>query len=235
VARQGNGHGQSSLHVKVELGGQPLDGKTSIGLVAALEGLAEDSALRAIVLSGSNWTFAPDVEARPLVEACAALPQPVVAAIDGPAHEEGLELALACDIRIASSRATFRMGQVGEGRIPLAGGTQRLPRLVGAAVANRLVLLGQEIDADEAVVCGLVSELQDDPEQRAVQVAATIAKRGPLAERYAKEAMNRGMEMPLEQALRYETDLTIILQSTADRGEGVRAFLEKREPRFRGS
>jgi enoyl-CoA hydratase/carnithine racemase len=98
-----------------------------------------------------------------------------------------------------------------------------------------MILLGEEIDSGEALAAGLVSELAEDPQARAMELAQAIAERGPLAERYAKEALNRGLEMPLEQALRYETDLTMILQTTDDRAEGVRAFLEKRDPRFRGS
>jgi enoyl-CoA hydratase/carnithine racemase len=159
----------------------------------------------------------------------------VLAAIGGDCLEEGLELALACDVRIASANAKFRCDHVGAGRAPASGATQRLPRLAGPTLAARMILLGEEIDSGEALAAGLVSELAEDPQARAMELAQAIAERGPLAERYAKEALNRGLEMPLEQALRYETDLTMILQTTDDRAEGVRAFLEKRDPRFRGS
>ncbi len=122
------------------------------------------------------------------------------------------------------------------GGVPLAGGSQRLPRAVGRAEALRLLLLGEEIDAAEALRIGLVSRVT--PAGGALvaarEIADAIASRGPIATRMAKEAVHRGVEMPLQQALRYELDLTVILQSTADRAEGVRAFMEKRPPRFIG-
>jgi enoyl-CoA hydratase/carnithine racemase len=100
-----------------------------------------------------------------------------------------------------------------------------------------MILLGEVIDATEALRCGLVSQVVPDDrvDDEALALAERIAARGPLAVRYAKEAVLRGMEMPLEQALRFETDLTVILQTTEDRAEGVRAFLEKREPHFKGT
>ena len=100
-----------------------------------------------------------------------------------------------------------------------------------------MILLGRVIDAQEALRCGLVSHVvaDDRVDDEALALAEKIAERGPLAVRYAKEAVLRGMEMPLEQALRFETDLTVILQTTEDRAEGVRAFLEKREPHFKGT
>ncbi len=120
--------------------------------------------------------------------------------------------------------------------MPCGGGTQRLPRLVGRAKAAEMILLGQSLDAAAALACGLVNRVAPRGEARAAaeRLARTMASRGPLALRYAKEAINRGLDMPLEQALRYETDLTVILQTTRDRAEGVRAFLEKRPPRFEG-
>ena len=100
----------------------------------------------------------------------------------------------------------------------------------------RLVLLGEEIDATEALRIGLVSAVvpRDQLEKEAQALAQRMASRGPIALRYAKEAIRRGLDQPLDQALRYETDLTVILQTTEDRAEGVRAFLEKREPEFKG-
>ena len=118
----------------------------------------------------------------------------------------------------------------------MGGGTQRLARLIGRGEALRLILLGEEIDAAEAYRIGLVSAVvpQQQLDNQARLLAERMASRGPLALRYAKEAVRRGLEQPLDQALRYETDLTVILQSTEDRAEGVRAFLEKREPKFEG-
>jgi enoyl-CoA hydratase/carnithine racemase len=164
------------------------------------------------------------------------LPQPVVCAINGDATGAGLELALACDVRIAAEGANFSVPEISLGLLPLAGGTQRLPRLIGRGKALEMILTGDPIDAQEALRIGLVSAvvLHDYLLSEAEAIASRIAARGPLAVRYAKEAIARGFEMPLEQALRFETDLTIILQTTEDRAEGVRAFLEKRKAEFKG-
>jgi enoyl-CoA hydratase/carnithine racemase len=166
----------------------------------------------------------------------AEIPQPVVCAISGDATGAGLELALACDVRVAAENARFAFPEISRGHLPRAGGTQRLPRLIGRGNALEMILTGEPIDAAEALRIGLVSAAV--PSSRllteAEAIASRIAERGPLAVRYAKEAISRGLEMPLEQALRFETDLTIILQTTEDRAEGVRAFLEKRNAEFKG-
>jgi enoyl-CoA hydratase len=164
------------------------------------------------------------------------LPQPVVCAINGDATGAGLELALACDVRISAEGATFSVPEVSMGVLPLAGGTQRLPRLVGRGKALEMILTGEPIGAEEALRIGLVSAVvpRDRLLAEAEAIASRIAERGPLAVRYAKEAISRGLELPLGQALRFETDLTIILQTTEDRAEGVRAFLEKRNAEFKG-
>lgn len=170
------------------------------------------------------------------VEAVAAIPQPVIAAIRRRAHSIALELALACDIRIAAEDARFALPDTQAGVVPRGGGTQRLPRAIGRAQALRLILLGEEVDAAEARRIGLVSRVvpSSEVEAAAREIAEAVAARGPIATRLAKEAVHRGLEMPLQQALRYELDLTVLLQSTADRAEGVRAFADKRPPRFIG-
>ena len=220
----------------------------AIGAAAAQVAARED--VRAVILRsdvdfGVGWSASaldepvgipgvPHVAAG--IDAVAAIPQPVLAAIRGRAHSVALELALACDVRVTDEDATFAMGDTSLGRVPLAGGTQRLPRAIGRAQALRLVLLGEEIDAAEALRLGLVSRAvrADELDAAAMAIADAIASRGPIATRLAKEAVHRGVEMPLDQALRYELDLTVLLQSTADRAEGVRAFAEKRPPRFIG-
>jgi enoyl-CoA hydratase/carnithine racemase len=163
--------------------------------------------------------------------------QPVIACIQGAAIGAGLELALACDLRIAAEGATFAICDVAEGRVSDGGATQRLPRLIGRGKAFEMILLGEPLDARAALACGLVSAVVpgDALDAHARALAERIAAQGPIAVRYAKEAVLRGLDMPLEQALRYETDLTVILQTTADRSEGVSAFLEKRPPKFRGT
>ena len=166
----------------------------------------------------------------------AQLPQPVVCAINGDAFGAGLELALACDVRIAAEGASFALPDISLGLLPIAGGTQRLPRLVGRGKALEMLLTGEPVDAQEGLRIGLVGAVAPREVLATVTeaIASRIAERGPLAVRYAKEAVSRGIDMPLEQGLRYETDLTVILQATEDRAEGVKAFLEKRKPEFKG-
>ncbi len=160
----------------------------------------------------------------------------MVCAVQGDALSAGLELALACDVRIAAAGARFGFPETGMGVVPMGGGTQRLARLVGRGKALEMILTAEPIDAEAALAAGLVSAVVpgDRLAAEAEAVALRIAERGPIAVRYAKEAISRGLEMTLEQALRYENDLTIILQTTEDRAEGVRAFLEKRQPEFKG-
>jgi enoyl-CoA hydratase/carnithine racemase len=164
------------------------------------------------------------------------MPQPVLAVLDGAVEGAGLELALACDLRVASEGATFALPQLAAGAVPVFGATQRLPRLVGRARAAEMLLLGEVIDAGTALRWGLVNTVAPAASTRAEaeRLAAAMCARGPLALRFAKEAVARGLDLPLAQALQYETDLTVILQTTADRAEGVRAFVEKRPPRFGG-
>ena len=164
----------------------------------------------------------------------AKLACPVVVALQGKVQSAGLELALACDIRLAADDARFSLPEVAEGGFPLAGGSQRLPRAIGRAQALSMLLLGDELDAPAALRSGLVSRVLPtvDLAAGALTIAEAIAALGPTAVRYAKEAAIRGSEMSLEQGLRLETDLSVILQTTRDREEGVRAFLEKRRPRF---
>jgi enoyl-CoA hydratase len=213
----------------------------------ACESIRDDNDMRVAVLAGgaSDWDPAllrdPDAarQAGLLGDpfgCLAELPKPVIAAIDADATGGGLALALAADIRIASEGARFGFSEGEMGLVPMAAATQRLSRLVGRGKALELILTGARIDANEALRIGLVSEVvpAGKLEARAHEIAERIAERGPLAVRYAKEAVSRGIDMPLEQALRFETDLTVILQTTEDRAEGVRAFLDKRKPKFKG-
>ncbi len=208
-----------------------LDAAVERALSDACDAIADDTDVRAIVLTAS--ISAADVAHDPF-ECIAALPKPVVSAVDGDVSGGILAMALATDIRIAANDAQFSVPELAQGRLPVPGTIVRLVRLVGPGNAARLVLTGDAIDAAEALRIGLVSEVAADAVTRADEIAQRIAERGPIAVRYAKEAVSRGLDMPLEQALRFETDLTIILQTTEDRAEGVRAFLDKREPKFKG-
>jgi len=166
----------------------------------------------------------------------ASIKRPVVAAINGDALGQGLELALSCDIRLASQKAHFSLPQVSMGLIPMDGGTQRLPRLVGRSKAIELILSAETIDAEEALAIGLVNKVvaEEDLASHVEAVAKAIASKGPVALQYAKEAVNRGLDLTLNQGLRLEVDLYSLLQTTHDRQEGIKAFLEKRRPEFRG-
>jgi enoyl-CoA hydratase len=193
----------------------------------------------AITGSGARFCsgFAPDVDPR-LVESLAVLSKPTVAIINGDAFDEGLELAMAADIRVAVKPARFALTQPRRGALPHFGGTQRLPRLVGIGQALRLLLTGAAIDGTEAMRIGLVTYLADGRRQLAEtagQVAQAILTRAPLAARLVKDAVAKGYDLTLDQGIRLEEDLYALLQTTADRAEGVRAFLDKRKPLFRGA
>ena len=221
--------------------------------------VAQDDDVRVVLLTGAGKQFCDAPTSSPLATAgqedglagpaleewleqirvaapVAALEKPVIAAINGNAIGQGLEMALACDLRIAARTARFALPNIASGLLPWDGGTQRLPRIVGRARALDLLLTGREVDSQEALDIGLVHEVTDGESllPRAKEVADRIASYAPIATRYAKEAVLKGLDLGLEAGLRLEADLNIILQSTADRAEGVRSFLERREPRFEG-
>jgi enoyl-CoA hydratase/carnithine racemase len=211
-------------------------------LETACEAIAASDGLRVVTLTADGPHFCAgwdgvmaDLPLDPFGP-LANLPCPVLAALQGDCVSAGLELALACDLRLAADNARFALPEVGQGTLPRGGGSQRLPRLVGRSLAATMLLLGEELDAEAAYRAGLVSRVYPAQElaREAEAVAARIAAHGPLALRYAKEAVLQGGQLPLDQALRYELDLSVILQTTADRAEGVQAFLDKRPPRFEG-
>jgi enoyl-CoA hydratase len=169
--------------------------------------------------------------------AIAGVDRPVIAAINGDALGQGLELALSCDIRLASSNSRFGFPHIALGLIPMDGGTQRLPRIVGKGKALELILTAEIITAQEAFEIGLVNKVvaEDSLTAEAEALAKTMTGKGPIALRYAKEAVNKGLDLTLEQGLRLEADLYFILQTTADRTEGIKSFLQKRSPQFKGT
>ena len=166
----------------------------------------------------------------------AQLPMPTIAAIEGNALGGGLELALCCDLRIAASRARFGLPEVRLAVTPGAGGTQRLPRVVGPARARELILTGRVIGAEEAARIGLVHEVVADGEarHRADQIAAEIAARGPLAVREAKRLIDVASDAELDVGLAAELEASVRIFETEDMLEGARAFFAKRDPDYRG-
>jgi len=164
------------------------------------------------------------------------LPIPVIACVNGFALGGGTEMAMASDFIYASENAKFGQPEINLGLIPGAGGTQRLPRLVGLGRAMEMILTGEVIDANEARRIGLVSKVVSSEELMPVtmDMAQEMASKGPVALRYAKEAIHKGMDLTLEQGLRLEADLYFLLHTTKDRTEGIKAFREKRTPEFEG-
>ena len=163
-------------------------------------------------------------------------PKPVIAAVNGFALGGGCELAMACDIRLASEKAKFGQPEVNLGLIPGYGGTQRLARLVGRGKAMQLILTGDMIRADEAYRIGLADEVYppDELMTKALEMASTIASKSPLAIRMAKECVNRGLDMPLSNALDFEKVNFGAICGSYDKTEGCTAFLEKRRAEFKG-
>jgi E-phenylitaconyl-CoA hydratase len=162
--------------------------------------------------------------------------KPMICAVNGYALAGGMELALACDIRIASTNAQFGQSEVSVGSIPAAGGTQRLPRMIGMSDAMLMMLTGSRIDAEEALRIGLISRLVPPSELMTVarDIAARIAENAPLAVRAVKRLVRDGMDMPLLAAIQAEQFALGLLRDSEDRIEGRRAFQEKRKPNYQG-
>lgn len=224
-------------------------------LKEACQAAQEDDRVQVVILTGSGHTFsigrepllaelaAESAESRiawlrqfQVASAIAALEVPVIVAINGDAIDHGLELALAGDLRIATTGVRLGLTDLAYGSFPWDGGTQRLPRLVGLAWALDLVLTSRIIDAAQALALGLVNRVvtPDQLMAEARELATDIVTGGPIAAKYAKEAVLKGMDLSLQEGLRLEADLNIILQSTADRAEGLQSFLQRRAPKFTG-
>jgi enoyl-CoA hydratase len=232
-----------------------LNRETVRAILDAATSLGTDESARVVVFSGDGDRafcagadlkeragLSPDEVGRAVsmisdaMQAVAEIPVPTIAAINGAALGGGFELALACDIRIASANAVLGLPETTLAIIPGGGGTQRLPRLAGVARAKELIFTGRRISAAEAIGYGILHEVvpHDELETRATAVARSIAANGPIAMRAAKEAIARGTEMPLAQAISLEHELYERTIPTKDRLEGLAAFREKRAPVYRG-
>ena len=217
--------------------------------------LSLDDELRVVTIIGGGDTFATGRERLPgelqgadfaervtwfrkmaAADAVARLPMPVLAILNGDAVAHGLEIALAADLRIAADGARLGAGAPARVGFPFDGMTQRLPRLVGPALTRDMLLTGRTLSATEGLDFGLVNRVapRDALEETADEIAGQIIAAAPIAARYAKEAVTAAGDLPLAQGLRLEADLSIILQSTEDRAEGLRSFAEKRTPNFSG-
>lgn len=216
-----------------------VDQRVAQDLCAAAERIAFDTTVRVAVLEGPRAGFCLGVDGETdawpdWVGAIADLTVPVVAIIAGAAVGAGAELALAADLRIAGPRAAFAFPHLADGALPHHGATQRLPRIIGRTRAMELLLSGRRVGAREALRIGLVTQISQQPTTAARAVAAELCAKGPIALRLAKEAVRASTDMPLAAGVRFEQDLYVLLQTTGDRAEGVRAYLAKRRPRFRG-
>lgn len=223
-------------------------------LVAALDAFRDDDSVRVLVITGAGekaFVAGADIgefaERTPLEQRAtmtgrrvfdevAAWPKPVIAMINGFCLGGGCELALACDIRIASDAARLGQPEINLGIIPGGGGTQRLPRVVGMGQAMRLVLSGELVDAAEALRIGLVDVVHPAAElrDRTLEFARRMAEKSPVALRMAKSAVRAAAEMPLAAGLAYETELFVTAFASDDKREGIAAFLGKRPPTFTG-
>lgn len=221
-------------------------------LVGHLEGFDRDENIGAILLSGGPEAFAAGADIGEMAGATSVemlqldpfadwgrirrISKPIVAAVSGYALGGGCELAMACDLIIASETAQFGQPEINLGVMPGAGGTQRLTRAVGKARAMEMVLTGKPITAEEALGAGLINRIVpvDELEEEGMKLARELASKPPVAVRLAKQAVLKAAEIGLEEGLDYEQKLFFFLFSTEDQKEGMQAFSEKRRPRFRG-
>jgi enoyl-CoA hydratase len=229
-----------------------LSGEVMDALVSALEELDGDASIRCIVIGGSERVFAAGADVGELAAATPielyenrridrwdsirALRTPLVAAVSGYCLGGGCELAMACDIVVASETAQFGQPEINLGVLPGAGGTQRLTHAVGKALAMDVILTGRFLSADEAVRAGLVARVvaREAWLEEAKRVARAIAAKSPVSVRLAKESVDRAFDVPLTAGLEFERRAFYLARSSEDASEGLTAFVEKRRPDFRG-
>ncbi len=239
--------------IKFEAPKYPVLNSKMLGeIAAALSDFDRDDEVGAIVITGTESAFAAGADIREMSEKSAAemlkeafidlfdairnVRKPVIAAVSGYVLGGGNELAMACDMIVASETAQFGQPEINLGIIPGAGGTQRLTRAVGKAIAMEMVLNDRRLTAEEALRFGLVNRVVPVEKylEEAINLAASIASRAPVAVRLGKEAVNRAFETSLSEGLLYERRLFYFLFATEDQKEGMAAFLQKRKPQWRG-
>ena len=221
-------------------------------LIAALQAFDADDAIRCLVLTGSDRAFAAGADIKEMAEASTIdmlqrdnlarwerirnIKKPIIAAVSGFALGGGNELAMSCDMIIASETAMFGQPEINIGVMPGAGGTQRLTRAIGKARAMELILTGRQMTAREAEQAGLVTRVvpREAYLEEAIRLAHEIATKAPLAVRLAKAAVNKAYELPLREGLEAERNAFYALFSSADQKEGMRAFVEKRKATYQG-
>jgi enoyl-CoA hydratase len=240
------------IHIDHLAASKSLEVQLSQELSEICDGISSDGSILVLVIMGTGEkSFSFNIEQKELESIekdvsggllpsisipLASLAIPVIAAINGDIIGLGLELALACDFRIIVETARLGFPYISSGIMPHNGGTQRLPRFVGRSKAMEMLLTGDLIDAEEAYRIGLVNRVVNNKEllSTTLELAQSLAAKGPIALRYAKEAVLKGVELTLDQGLHLEADLYSLLQTTADRIEGIKAFREKRRPDFKG-
>jgi len=229
-----------------------LSGELMGAVVGALQELDADPEIRAIVLGGGERAFAAGADIAELAagtpvtlyqnrrldqwDTIRGLHTPVVAAVSGYCLGGGCELAMVCDLIVASEMAKFGQPEINLGVLPGAGGTQRLTRAVGKAIAMDMILTGRMIGAREALTLGLVARVvaREAWLDEAKRVASEIAAKGPIAVRLAKEAVDQAFEVPLSAGVEFERRAFYLARSSEDATEGLTAFVEKRAPDFKG-
>jgi enoyl-CoA hydratase/carnithine racemase len=245
-------HGVALLHLNRPEARNALSPELMERLAAELERLDPDPEVHCVVIAGSEKVFAAGADIKAMVERSfeealrhpaaafwrrlAAIKTPLVAAVSGYALGGGCELALACDMIVASETAVFGQPEINLGIIPGGGGCQRLARVLGKQRAMELVLTGRRFDAQEALGLGLVNKVveKDAWLTEALELARAVAAQPPIAARLAKQAVLVAEETALSPGLENERRLYELAMATEDRVEGMKAFLEKREPRFEG-
>jgi len=227
-----------------------LNNQTRAEFASAVATVAADDEIKVLILTGSGKSFVAGSDIKEfnqttpfmahniqrLGEIVEKLPKPVIAAVNGFCLGGGCEIAMGCDIIIASEKAKFGQTEINIGIIPGGGGTQRLQRLIGVCRAKELIFTGDIIRAEEADRIGLVNRVvpMDDLLPAAREMAKKIAAKSAAALKLAKQAVNYGMQAPLESGLKYEYEMYALALSLEDKAEGVNAFLEKRAPKFVG-